>query len=264
MSNMDRVVEIGRRVASETGLLRPARLLYRTIFDHDGRKRRQSLCHFYGQIIRRGDLVFDVGANVGVYSEVFASLGANVIAIEPLPDNVRRIRNARYRNKIKIVQTAVGARVGTDKIRVATSHTMASMSPEWVCASADSPRLRGAEWGWLGEMEVSITTLDSLCQTYGLPDFIKIDVEGYEESVFDGLSIQPKCLSFEFNPEILHATQRCLEKPVFNSSSECNYIVGEPSTFVLDRWTTKELTMQHILDSRPSSWGDIFVRRPLS
>ena len=40
---------------------------------------------FYADYIHRGDLVFDVGANVGIYSEIFTELGANVIAIEPKP-----------------------------------------------------------------------------------------------------------------------------------------------------------------------------------
>jgi FkbM family methyltransferase len=194
---------------------------------------------------------------------VFASLGAAVIAIEPLPENVRVLHNGRYRNKITVVQTAVGAQVGTGKIRIATLHTMASMSAEWIRASGNSPRLRGFEWGWLGEMEVPVTTLDALCHTYGLPDFIKIDVEGYEEMALDGLSFQPECLSFEFNPEILHVAQRCLEKPVFHAGSKCNYFIGGPSKFVLDHWTTGEVVMQCILDSRPSSGGDIFVKRPL-
>jgi hypothetical protein len=38
--------------------------------------------------VKSGDLVFNIGANVGVYSEIFASLGAHMIAVELLPENV--------------------------------------------------------------------------------------------------------------------------------------------------------------------------------
>jgi hypothetical protein len=39
---------------------------------------------FYSQWISRGDLCIDVGANVGNRTSVFLTLGASVVAIEPL------------------------------------------------------------------------------------------------------------------------------------------------------------------------------------
>jgi FkbM family methyltransferase len=258
MSGMNLLRKVGCRIASRTGLYDPARYLYRTLLDIPGKKRRQSLREFYGQIIKRGDLVFDVGANIGLYSEVFASLGARVIAIEPFPDNIRVLRNCRYRNRITVLQTAIGAQLGKGKFRVSSSHAMGSMSMEWIEIALASPRLENYRWG--DEIEVPIVTLDFLCQTYGTPDFIKIDVEGYEEPVLSGLSVQPKCLSFEFNPEMLWAADRCLQKPVFDDSSECNYAVGEPTHFSLTRWESKNTVMRRLRDASLDSSGDIFVR----
>jgi FkbM family methyltransferase len=262
MSIVNLLREIGCRIASKTGLYNPARILYRTFLDIPGKKRRRAKRDFYEQIIKPGDLVFDVGANVGTYSEVFASLGAHVIAIEPLPDNARILRNCRYQSRIKVLQMAVGAQEGTGKFRVASSHAMGSMSSEWIEIALASPRLRGCTWG--KEIEVTIATLDTLSCAYGVPDFIKIDVEGYEECVLEGLSVQPRCLSFEFNPEILQVVDKCLQKPIFDPSSECNYVVGEPAQFSLDHWESREVVMSHLRDARVNSYGDIFVRRPLT
>jgi FkbM family methyltransferase len=259
---MERVREIGQYIAQKTGLYGPARSFYRNLFDAPGQKRRNSLRSFYSQIVSRGDLVFDIGANVGAYAEIFASIGTQVIAVEPLPENVLILENCENRKRIHLVQAAAGPQIGTGKIRRAKSKEMASMSREWIDASRESPRLKTIEHTWVDEIEVPITTLDALSQTYGVPDFIKIDVEGYEDCVLDGLSAQPRMISFEFNPEVMQIAQRCLEKPIFNRASECNFIVGEPDRFVLSDWTNIGSVLAEIVALHPNSFGDIFVRRP--
>src|SRR5258708_6503813 len=47
----------------------------------DGRT-RQMMKH-YATFIRRGDLCFDIGANVGNRTEIFLGLGARVVVLEP-------------------------------------------------------------------------------------------------------------------------------------------------------------------------------------
>jgi FkbM family methyltransferase len=264
---MGRVRAIGKYVASTIGLYGPARILYRGLIDTPGRK-RNSIRRFYRQIVKPGDLVFDIGANVGVYSKIFASLGAHVVAVEPLPENVVILQHCAYKKRIRVVQAAAGPHIGTGKIRRAQAHTNASMSREWIDFAEAYYRMKAIPTTWLDEIEVPTTTLDELSQTNGAPDFIKIDVEGYEESVLDGLSRQPPCISFEFNPLMLQMAQRCLEKPIFSPASECNFVVGEPERFVLDAWTNKGSVLRHIIASRPAgTWlpgevGDIFIKRP--
>jgi FkbM family methyltransferase len=47
---------------------------------------------------------------------------------------------------------------------------------------------RFSEFEWNDELEVPMRTLDELIREYGVPDFCKIDVEGYEFGVIQGLS----------------------------------------------------------------------------
>jgi FkbM family methyltransferase len=218
--------------------------------------------------VKGGDLVFDIGANVGVYSGIFASLGAHVVAVEPLPENVVILQQCTYNDRVRVVQAAAGPHLGTGIIRRAQSNWGASMSREWIEFADAYHRMKAIPSTWREEIEILTTTLDILSQTYGAPQFIKIDVEGYEESVLDGLSWQPPYISFEFNPLMLHLAQRCLEKPIFSPASECNFVIGEPRRFVLDAWTNIESVLSRIIASRPAgAWrageiGDIFVRRP--
>jgi len=65
---------------------------------------------FYARFIKRGSLVFDIGANIGDYSRCFLSLGARVVAVEPLPSTVEILQKTlRPKKRVHIVSAAVGA-----------------------------------------------------------------------------------------------------------------------------------------------------------
>ena len=55
-----------------------------------------------------------------------------------------------------------------------------------------------------------VTTLDRLIESYGVPAFIKIDLEGYELQVLQGLSRSVRGISFEFFAERLQQTKLCV------------------------------------------------------
>src|SRR5208282_493851 len=67
------------------------------------------LRQFYSQFISEGDLVFDVGANSGEYSRAFLALGAKVVAIEPTPGLVQRLRNIAG---LTVKECAMGSQQG--------------------------------------------------------------------------------------------------------------------------------------------------------
>lgn len=88
-------MKTGRRKMEELlwilGLHAPARSLYSATIGRQAALARSKMTEFYRGVLRSGDLVFDIGANVGVLSGVFASIGARVIALEPNGDCVRHI-----------------------------------------------------------------------------------------------------------------------------------------------------------------------------
>jgi hypothetical protein len=118
---------------------------------------------------------------------------------------------------------------------------------------------------WSRRGTVPVITLDTLIEHYGPPAYIKIDVEGFEEFVLDGLSNQPPLLSFEFNAACRDATIRCLEKRVFSPESVLNFTLGDPIRFELSTWASKDELESIITKLRKCDiHGDIFVRRPAS
>ena len=82
---------------------------------------------------------------------------------------------------------------------MASYHTLSSLSSEWVEAVQQSGRF--AEFQWSERLPVPVTTLDRLIEAHGIPVFSKIDVEGYELEVIQGLSLPIPALSYEFSVE---------------------------------------------------------------
>src|SRR5262245_21821949 len=48
-------------------------------------RRDDSAVDFYSQVLKPGELCFDIGANVGNRLKVFRKIGARVVAVEPQP-----------------------------------------------------------------------------------------------------------------------------------------------------------------------------------
>ena len=60
-------------------------------------------------------------------------------------------------------------------------------------------------------MDVEVTTLDRLIAIYGAPTFCKIDVEGSELQVLEGLTEALPALSFEFLPVSIKRAYGCID-----------------------------------------------------
>src|SRR5690349_1606371 len=74
-------------------------------------KKRRRMIGFYSQFVHKGDLCFDIGANIGDWSVVFLSLGASVVAVEPqllsFESLLKKFGNNSF---IKILQCGVGSK----------------------------------------------------------------------------------------------------------------------------------------------------------
>jgi FkbM family methyltransferase len=216
----------------------------------------------YRQFVAPGDLVFDVGANVGLKTETFLALGARVIAVEPNPDCAdvinRRCRRAVDEDLLHIVSSAVGARPGQLTLRLYRSES--SMTSGSV-AFAETL----AAWGTVatGKIEVGMVTLDDLIRRFGTPTFIKVDVEGMDAEVLQGLRQRPKFLSFEYNlnPSLWPNTKRCVGEAIRLGFTEANFTELTSPRLLLNAWvplgTVEAAIAGHCTGYE---WGDVLVR----
>ncbi len=145
-------------------------------------------------IFQPGDLVFDVGANVGDKTARFLARGARVVCVDNL-------------------------------------------------------------------------TLDQAIQAYGQPQYIKIDVDGFERSnglhpVLRGLSQSAPFLAFTFAVEWIEHARQCVRWLEGLGFADFNFTLGEETRFASPNWL-KSKSLFELLQSRSDALkGDIYARGP--
>lgn len=246
----------------KTGLVGPAKsaLRWAQNYKPETIRHNKRMKGFYSQFIRSGDLCFDVGANVGSRTEIFLRLGARVVAVEPQADCMRELQRKYSRNKsVILVQKGLDEKPGERELYISDANPISSISREWISAVTDSGRF--AAYRWDRSQLITMTTLDLLIESYGVPAFCKIDVEGAELTVLKGLSKPIKVLSFEFTPEFVVSTLGCIEHLSGLGSVAYNYSVEESMCLALSNWVTGE-EMGEILKRLPDKnlFGDVYAR----
>ena len=243
------------RVERWAGLLRSLAVYWRP-----GRQR--GLRQLYRPWVGPGDLVFDVGAHVGDRATAFSARGAQVVALEPQPE-IRRwlVRLVGGRPGVTIRSEAVGSAPGTAQLAVShRTPTVSSLAERWTTALPEAnPSFRQVRWE--DTVEVSVTTLDALIGTYGMPRFCKIDVEGFEVEVLTGLSRPLPGLSFEFVAGALDVPIACVQRLEALGRYELNAVRGEERRFVSERWlspTEMVRWLERGAGGAPS--GDVYAR----
>ena len=115
---------------------------------------------------------------------------------------------------------------------------------------------------WEQEIIVPVTTLDDLIRKYGKPDFCKIDVEGYEPNVLQGLNTAIPQISFEYTQGFLDDTKCCLDRLDKLGDMRLNYAPTFDFTrLALKKWTDNKIDLlARISNSSIEYSGDIFVR----
>src|SRR5215475_3707662 len=216
------------------GVLRSLRIYY------GNRSQRAAMDRLYGQFVRAGDLVFDVGAHVGDRVGSFRRLGARVVAVEPQPQLVRTLKLLYGRDRDVIIEpVAIGRESGTVTLKLNIDNpTISTASDAFVRAAEGAPGWENQFW--TDAIEVPLTTLDALIQRYGRPAFIKIDVEGFEVEALAGLSRAVQALSFEFTTIQRDVAFGCLARCTARGYRHYKAALGESQTFVEERWQTAD------------------------
>jgi len=148
-------------------------------------------CLHFHNLVKPGDIVYDLGAHVGYYTLIASKLvGAQgkVISFEPNPKNLIFLRSHVVLNHIanvKVIESAVADYTGV------ASFIEGSSSSEGRLSTGDG-------------ISVEVTSLDHFLKANPslVPDVMKIDVEGAERDVLAGA----ERLLNEYHPVILLAT----------------------------------------------------------
>jgi len=147
------------------------------------------------QYVTDSRLIFDLGMNNGDDSAYYLSRGFDVVAVEANPSLCNkardRFRTAIDERRLTILNAAIWEKAGEATFYV----------------NLDNDHWSSLDIGWAGrdasqckEITVPCATLSSLFNEFGVPHYLKIDVEGVDESVLEQLrssSLLPLYVSVE-------------------------------------------------------------------
>lgn len=128
----------------------------------------REVLRFFLDNVKQDDVMWDIGANVGIYSVFLAPFVTQMVSFEPHPMNAGRLLENAELNDVAIDLRlyALSNQTGVYKFTydVTTGHGGDKLSPN-------------------GEIEVAIRRAKTIDP---LPDIVKIDLEGHELAVLEG------------------------------------------------------------------------------
>ncbi len=230
------------------------------------RAKTRKAVNFYASFldpVPPGKLVFDIGANKGNKVKAFLKMGFRVVALEPEKKSLSTLHYRFGNNKhVTIVGKGVSDREGSLLIHIAEGRSgLNTLSDKWVGSLESKEENRWKKkHAFRHSYEVPVTTLRELFREYGLPYYVKIDVEGYEVQVLKGMDRMPGFLSFETNlPEFYSETAECIRQlESLSADTRFNYSVHD--RLELPGWITAR-EMEARISDPDQRYMEIIARR---
>jgi FkbM family methyltransferase len=194
---------------------------------YHGKKREKESMLLFKRFINPGSVVIEVGGHIGYLSIYFSDIvksDGRVYVFEPGKNNLPYIRkNIEGLKNLQLIEKAVGNKCGKTKFYIEniTGQNNSLMKDYKVLNKNKEFSFLSEKSREIEEVEIEITTLDNYCEKENIkPDFIKIDVEGAELSVLEGMV---NCLR-NYRPRIMLEVTRDI-KAVLKILKEEKYLV---------------------------------------
>ena len=127
-------------------------------------------------VLTPDDVVLDIGANIGYYVLMEAARCRKVYAVEPVPRNVavltENVRLNGYDN-VEIFSLAFGRAAGMERMYLSAKSNWHSFHP-----APDT----------VGRIDIPVETVDAFLRGRECPTLVRMDVEGYEINIIDGMT----------------------------------------------------------------------------
>lgn len=200
-------------------------------------------------LIKENQIVYDIGAHFGYFTPLLSKLvgkAGKVYAFEPNPELLPSLtQTIETLPNTKLFPIALSDEQGKTNLFVPEDTSMTSLT-DWTHGNA----------GKVHQVECELNTLDNLITThnFGIPSFIKCDVEGAELSVFKGATkllnrTDAPIILFEINSPAIESFGRKTEDyfDFLKSLEHPNYSFFEVTKNGLNKLTTMKINYANIL-----------------
>lgn len=205
-------------------------------------------------------LLFDIGANRGLYTDANREKYQRAILVEANP-SLCTFLEEKYRgnSSIQIANTIISNKP-SETFYISNADTISTVDREWI----EHSRFAGT-YQWQPVENIPTCSIDTLVTRYGVPSFIKIDVEGYEYNVLLSMTKLYCPLCFEWAEEkkeelllsIKYLHMLGYTKFTVQQEDKYDYTIRD------DEWMTYENTLMMLSGgcdvSRKKYWGMVWA-----
>jgi FkbM family methyltransferase len=191
------------------------------------------------RVVRPGDVIFDIGAHMGLHTVLLSALTGDTGAVHAFEANPLRppsLRETiRHLSNATLHEFGLGDRIGRTTLYVPVDQTMASLA-DWTKGRV----------GAITEVTADLQTLDTVISSGRAPlaDFVKCDVEGAETAVFTGGA---SLFDREDAPIVLYeADARSAEAFGLDIASATRVLRGFARAAYSFLWVRENAVVQHI------------------
>lgn len=174
---------------------------------------------------------------------------------------VNHLKHLFPNSKLHIDNRAISHARGTQEFKLANVDTISTLSTDWV----ENSRFTG-EYTWDNSIMVETLTLSDAIAEYGIPDYIKIDTEGYEYEILTNFhEFLPNTLfAFEWAEEQKEKIVKILNHINALGYKNFAYTEGDPVLFD-EQISWSDFDNFKLIDtldsSRKALWGMIYFKK---
>jgi hypothetical protein len=205
-------------------------------------------------------MFFDIGANIGKWSLANLQQSEKIIAVEASPNTFQRLIENIGNNNPKLTCLNYAVCNSDDEYITfynSVADTISTINKEWL----SSEKSRFYNKFSYQEIKCKTIKLDTLIQQYGIPDLIKIDVEGGEFECISSLSQKVNNVCFEWASETNDITLKCIDHLLSLGYTEFSIQFNDDYTYRPQLYRDADIIKQHLSKTTPKNeWGMIWAK----
>ena len=154
-------------------------------------------------------MFFDIGANIGKWTIANINATNKIIAIEASPCTFENLKiHLKNQPNVEILNYAIcdNNSEPTQFHHCTDADTLSTLNSKWL--TSNDSRFYNYRYNTI---TVNTLTIDKLIENYGMPDLIKIDVEGGEYECIKSLTQKSPVLCFEWASELNEISTQSLD-----------------------------------------------------